>query len=97
MPNAGHYAIAHITQISNTKVMSVPYFEMDGIIFLPRTQNIDQLHLKSGLCDGKYIEVHGRLGLYKWWVDDDCCLLLNILCLGKQHSSRMPIQFSRIS
>lgn len=55
-PNAGHYAIAAISQMCNAKVI---------------TQNIDRLHLQTALCPHKLIEVHGRLGMYKC-ITDDC-------------------------
>eukprot|EP01118_Nematostelium_gracile_P010628 TRINITY_DN3692_c0_g1_i1.p1 TRINITY_DN3692_c0_g1~~TRINITY_DN3692_c0_g1_i1.p1 ORF type:complete len:293 (+),score=66.22 TRINITY_DN3692_c0_g1_i1:96-974(+) len=49
-PNAGHRAIAWILNHCNSKVI---------------TQNIDALHLKSGIPLHKLVEIHGRLGLYR--------------------------------
>ena len=50
--NAGHFALAHITQRCNAKII---------------TQNIDRLHpFTLNVRNERLIEVHGRLGLYKW-------------------------------
>ena len=51
-PNAGHFAIAQITQRCNARIV---------------TQNIDRLHpITLNVRKERLIEVHGRLGLYKW-------------------------------
>ncbi|EGG18058.1 NAD(+)-dependent deacetylase [Cavenderia fasciculata] len=50
LPNNGHLAIANLVDACNVKII---------------TQNIDQLHLKSGVPEPKVIEIHGRIGLYK--------------------------------
>jgi len=71
-PNAGHKAIAWITQHSNSKVI---------------TQNIDALHLKSGITAEKLIEIHGRLGLYR---------CLNPDCRYSHSESITEIQFDAV-
>lgn len=50
VPNMGHYTVARLSQCCNVNVI---------------TQNVDALHLASGVPVDQLIEVHGRLGLYK--------------------------------
>ncbi|EFA79299.1 NAD+-dependent deacetylase [Heterostelium album PN500] len=50
LPNTGHFAINNLIRLCNTRII---------------TQNIDELHLKSGVPEPKVIEIHGRIGLYK--------------------------------
>eukprot|EP01133_Synstelium_polycarpum_P013425 gene13425-15819_t len=52
LPNNGHLAISNLVDLCNVRVI---------------TQNIDELHLKSKVPEPKVIEVHGRIGLYKWY------------------------------
>ena len=54
-PNPGHYAIAELHQIG----------KLDCVI----TQNIDNLHQKSGIPEEKVIELHGTMN----WVDCLSC------------------------
>jgi hypothetical protein len=63
-PNPGHYAISNISKAFNINVMFVFYW-FDYLIF--RTQNIDRLHHKTPLCESHIVEIHGRLGYYKWF------------------------------
>ena len=57
-PNAGHIAIASMVKFAQANVI---------------TQNIDGLHLKSGISDEHLVECHGRLGRYKCINDDAKC------------------------
>jgi len=51
LPNSGHDALRWIVEHTlHSKII---------------TQNIDQLHLKSGVPNERLIEIHGRLGLYR--------------------------------
>jgi NAD-dependent deacetylase len=54
-PNAGHYAIAELHRLG----------KLDCVI----TQNIDNLHQKSGVPEEKVIELHGTL---KWVICLEC-------------------------
>jgi len=54
-PNRGHYAIAELYQLG----------KLDCVI----TQNIDNLHQKSGIPEEKVIELHGTM---KWVICLDC-------------------------
>jgi NAD-dependent deacetylase len=54
-PNAGHYAIAELHRLD----------KLDCVI----TQNIDNLHQKSGVPEEKVIELHGTL---KWVICLEC-------------------------
>ncbi|GKT35186.1 NAD-dependent deacetylase sir2E [Aduncisulcus paluster] len=49
-PNAGHYAITDLSKFCDAHVI---------------TQNIDSLHLKSGLSPECLVECHGRIGKYR--------------------------------
>jgi len=49
-PNRGHAAIKWIVDKTGAKVI---------------TQNIDNLHIKSGMKESDLVEIHGRLGLYR--------------------------------
>lgn len=50
LPNAGHHAIANLSNIVNTRCI---------------TQNVDRLHRRTHLNYNRLIEVHGALGLYR--------------------------------
>ena len=54
-PNAGHYAIAELHHLG----------KLDCVI----TQNVDNLHQKSGIPEDKVIELHGT---FSWVVCLDC-------------------------
>jgi len=49
-PNPGHHAIEWIVRTCGSKVI---------------TQNIDNLHIKSGMKESDLVEIHGRLQLYR--------------------------------
>jgi len=72
-PNAGHDAIAWMVKKLNSKVI---------------TQNIDQLHPRSGVPTANLVEIHGRLTLYR---------CLNKRCKYSKHQSIRNINLDALA